>query len=388
VNARRYLGYRSDAEEFEMKYLDDYRDCQIARRISDDLEKMATKCWTIMEVCGGQTHSILQHGLEELLPEKINLVHGPGCPVCVTPVSLIDRAIEIAQLPEVIFCSFGDMLRVPGSSIDLFDAKARGADVRFVYSPLDAIEIAKANPDKRVVFFAVGFETTAPANAMAVAQAKTLLLNNFFVLCSHVTVPPVCTALLEDPVNQVQAFIGPGHVCTIMGYREYEPLAEKYKVPIVITGFEPVDILEGIHMLVCELEQGGHRVLNQYSRVVERDGNNQARQLVERVFEVVDREWRGLGWIARSGYGLRSEYAAFDADTHFEKAAQPCAEESSVCISGQILKGLKKPTDCCEFAKNCTPETPLGATMVSSEGTCANYYKFRRLNPLAREERS
>lgn len=362
-----------------MKYLDDYRDSDIARKISQQLKRITTRSWTIMEVCGGQTHSILQHGLEELIPDKINLVHGPGCPVCVTPVSLIDRAIEIAQKPGVIFCSFGDMLRVPGSSMDLFDAKAAGADVRFVYSPLDAVEIARANPEKKVVFFAVGFETTAPANAMAVAQAKNLSVNNFSILCSHVTVPPVCTALLQDPQNCVQAFIGPGHVCTIMGFREYEPLATKFKVPIVIAGFEPIDLLEAIMMLVTELENGSFGVLNQYSRVVDRDGNNQARHVVESVFEVVDREWRGLGWIPRSGYGLRDEFTQFDADALFEKNGEkPDVSEASVCISGEILKGIKKPVDCPAFGKACTPETPLGATMVSSEGTCANYYKFRR----------
>lgn len=332
-----------------------------------------------MEVCGGQTHSILQHGLEELIPDKINLVHGPGCPVCVTPVSLIDRAIQIARKPGVIFCSFGDMLRVPGSSVDLFDAKAAGADVRFVYSPLDAVEIARVNPDRQVVFFAVGFETTAPANAMAVMHAKNLSLSNFSILCSHVTVPPVCMAILQDPKNCVQAFIGPGHVCTIMGFREYEPLAAKFKVPIVIAGFEPIDLLEAIMMLVKELENGSHGVLNQYSRVVDRDGNNQARHVVESVFEVVDRQWRGLGWIPRSGYGLRDEFAKFDADALFEKNDEhPGVGEASICISGEILKGIKKPVDCPAFGKSCTPETPLGATMVSSEGTCASYHKFRR----------
>ncbi|MBX9693890.1 MAG: hydrogenase formation protein HypD [Cyanobacteria bacterium] len=362
-----------------MKYLDEYRDPDAAERISVDLHRITTRPWTIMEVCGGQTHSILQYGIEDLLPEQIRLVHGPGCPVCVTPISVIDRSIAIALESDVIFCSFGDMLRVPGSSLDLLDARASGADVRFVYSPLDSLEIARTNPDKKVVFLAVGFETTAPANAMALIQARELSVSNYFVLCSHVTVPPVCTAILQAPGNLVQAFIGPGHVCTVMGYREYEPIAENYKVPIVITGFEPLDLLIGIHAAVEELERGSYRVINRYQRVVSSKGNERARALVAEVFDVVDREWRGLGWIPKSGYRLSPDFSAFDADLHFDRSDVCPRQEADNCISGQILRGMKKPTDCPEFGQGCTPETPLGATMVSSEGTCANYFKFRRL---------
>ncbi len=361
-----------------MKFLEEYRDAEVADRIGRDLRRITTQTWTIMEVCGGQTHSILQYGIEDFLPENIKLVHGPGCPVCVTPISHIDRAIEIALQPDVIFCSFGDMLRVPGSSLDLLDARARGADVRFVYSPLDSLELARSHPEKNVVFLAVGFETTAPANAMALIQAKRLSLPNFFVLCSHVTVPPVCTAILQAPGNLVQAFIGPGHVCSVMGYREYEPIAARYRVPIVISGFEPIDLLFSIHRTVVELEHGGSKVINQYKRAVQPQGNERARKMISQVFDVVDREWRGLGWIPKSGYKLSHDFATFDADLRFETVDVTLKEEPKNCISGQILRGMKKPSDCIEFGKGCTPETPLGATMVSSEGTCATYFKFKR----------
>lgn len=361
-----------------MKYVDEYRDLEIATKLAREIERSCTQPWTIMEVCGGQTHTILQFGIEDLIPAAINLVHGPGCPVCVTPISLIDRALEIARLPDVIFCSFGDMLRVPGSTIDLLDAKARGADVRIVYSPLDSLKIAQQNPHVKVVFFAVGFETTAPANAMALYQAKKLKLTNFFVLSSQVLVPPVCASVLEAVDNQVQAFIGPGHVCTITGLSEYEKLSQRFAVPIVVAGFEPIDILESILLCVKQLESGRHEVINQYKRVVESKGNVSAQKLLQDVFEVCDRDWRGLGWIENSGLKLASNYKDFDADLHFERTAVTEHRESSECISGQILRGLKKPTDCAAFGTRCTPEKPLGATMVSSEGTCANYYKFKR----------
>ncbi|MDZ4837159.1 MAG: hydrogenase formation protein HypD [Candidatus Melainabacteria bacterium] len=361
-----------------MKYVDEYRDLELAGKLAKEIERLCTQRWTIMEVCGGQTHTILQFGIEDLLPANVNLVHGPGCPVCVTPVSLIDRAIAIASLPKVIFCSFGDMLRVPGSTVDLLEAKARGADVRIVYSPLDAVKLAKQNPQMDVVFFAVGFETTAPANAMSLHQAKKLNLTNYFVLSSQVLVPPVCASVLSSADNQVQAFIGPGHVCTITGLNEYKNLAQTYKVPIVVAGFEPIDILESILLCITQLESGRHEVINQYKRVVEAQGNLTAQKLLQEVFEVCDREWRGLGWIENSGLKLGSNYKDFDADLHFEKTSLVEISESAECISGQILRGTKKPTDCSAFGTRCTPDKPLGATMVSSEGTCANYFKFKR----------
>ncbi|HEY9711863.1 MAG TPA: hydrogenase formation protein HypD, partial [Chroococcales cyanobacterium] len=338
----------------------------------------ATRPWKIMEVCGGQTHSILQFGLQDLLPKSVELLHGPGCPVCVTPVSMIDKAIAIAGKRDVIFCSFGDMLRVPGSRSDLLEVRATGGDVRIVYSPLDAVAIARANPSRSVVFFAIGFETTAPANAMAVHLAKRQGLTNFFMLTSHVTVPPVMAAILRSPDNQVQAFLGPGNVCSIMGWHQYEQISEEFKVPIVISGFEPVDILESIYRCVLQLESGRAQVENQYARVVCREGNSEAHKIVAEVFESADRQWRGLGDIAGSGYRLQESYAAFDADKIFAISAES-SQESPECISGEILKGVKKPVDCPAFGSSCTPEKPLGATMVSSEGTCANYYKFRRL---------
>ncbi len=361
-----------------MKYVDEYRNPELADKLANEIKKVCKHPWTIMEVCGGQTHTILQFGIEDLLPETVNLVHGPGCPVCVTPVALIDRAIAIASRSDVIFCSFGDMLRVPGSSIDLLEAKANGADVRIVYSPLDAIKIARQNPQRNIVFFAVGFETTAPANAMSLYQAKRLGLSNYFVLSSQVLVPPVCASVLSSPANQVQAFIGPGHVCTITGLDEYQKLAGTYKVPIVVAGFEPIDILESILLCINQLEAGRHDVINQYKRAVESQGNQAAQNLLESVFEVCDREWRGLGWIPQSGLGLKTEYRDFDANIRFEETATVNYSESNVCISGEILRGIKKPTDCSAFGTQCTPEKPLGATMVSSEGTCANYFKFKR----------
>ncbi|MBZ0187006.1 MAG: hydrogenase formation protein HypD, partial [Candidatus Obscuribacterales bacterium] len=330
-----------------------------------------------MEVCGGQTHSILQFGIEELLDKRINLVHGPGCPVCVTPVCQIDQAIAIASTSGVIFSTFGDMMRVPGSSMDLLTAKALGADVRMIYSPLDSVRIAVENPDRKVVFFAVGFETTAPANAMAVYQAQRLGLTNFSILCAHVTVPQVCANLLADPQCLVNGFLGPGHVCTVMGYKQYEPLAKKYQVPIVITGFGPVDLLEGILLCIKSLEKNQYGVINQYSRVVNREGNKEAQALLADVFSPGDRQWRGLGLIPESGYRLSEKYKQFDAATIFD-TRDVDYEESLLCISAEILKGQKKPTDCPAFNKGCSPDTPLGATMVSSEGTCANYFKFKR----------
>jgi hydrogenase expression/formation protein HypD len=361
-----------------MKFLDEYRDAEACRSYAVAISRITTRPWTIMEICGGQTHSIVRYGIDELLPGNITLVHGPGCPVCVTPVELIDKAIEIASRPDVIFCSFGDMLRVPGSKIDLLSVKATGGDVRIVYSPLDALNFARENPGKEVVFFAVGFETTAPANAMAVYQAKQVGLNNFSILVSHVLVPPAMEAILSSPGNLVQGFLAAGHVCTVMGYTEYEPIANKYKVPIVVTGFEPLDILQGIYMTVKQLEEGRFEVENQYARVVRRKGNGPARNLVADVFRVTPRKWRGIGEIAQSGLGLQKAFEAFDAERRFN-LTEHNVEEPSICISGIILQGRKKPHDCPAFGTICTPEHPLGATMVSSEGACAAYYRYRRI---------
>ena len=330
-----------------------------------------------MEVCGGQTHTIVKYGIDELLPPEVELVHGPGCPVCVTPLELIDKAIEIAARSGVIFCSFGDMLRVPGSRRDLFAVKAAGGDVRIVYSPLDCLRIAEQNPGRTVVFFAVGFETTAPANAMAVWQAKRRGLKNFAVLVSHVLVPPAMTAILTSPGNRVQGFLAAGHVCTVMGTDEYPPLAERFGVPIVVTGFEPLDLLEGVYRCVCMLEQGRHGVENQYCRAVRREGSPPARRLIAEVFEIADRKWRGIGTIPQSGFRLAPAYAEFDAERRFDVAAIDVTE-SKLCISGLILQGVKKPHDCPAFGRECTPRTPLGATMVSSEGACAAYYHYGR----------
>jgi hydrogenase expression/formation protein HypD len=360
-----------------MKYLTEYRDPQVARGLVAEIKRTATRRWVLMEVCGGQTHTIVKQGLDELLGDAVEMVHGPGCPVCVTPLEQIDKALAIAARPDVIFTSFGDMLRVPGSDCDLLQVRARGGTVRIVYSPLDALALARKNPDKQVVFFAVGFETTAPANAMAVWRAKELGVKNFSVLVSHVTVPPAMVALLDAPDNRVQAFLAAGHVCTVMGWTEYEPIAAKYRVPIIITGFEPLDILEGMLLAVRQLEAGRHDVENQYARAVRRDGNQPAQDLVARVFELVDRNWRGIGGIPRSGLGVREEFAAFDAERRFSVGEIRTAEPT-VCRAGDVLRGVLKPTECPAFGKLCIPEHPLGAPMVSSEGACAAYYNYGR----------
>jgi hydrogenase expression/formation protein HypD len=360
-----------------MRFLDEYRDAALAQRLAREIHRVTTRPWTIMEVCGGQTHAIVKFGIDELLPRSITLIHGPGCPVCVTPLEIIDRALAIAAQPGVIFASFGDMLRVPGSAGDLLSVKAGGGDVRIVYSPLDAVRLAEANPQREVVFFAVGFETTAPATAMAVFQAAQKGLKNFSMLVSHVLVPPAIEALMSSPTCRVQGFLAAGHVCTVMGYEEYMPLAAKYRVPIVVTGFEPLDILQGVLMCVHQLESGRAEVQNQYARSVRREGNRAAQELLRRVFCVVPRKWRGLGEIPRSGLGLREEFAAFDAERKFGAGAQR-VEEPSECLSGLVLQGLKKPHECPAFGTRCTPEHPLGATMVSSEGACAAYYRYRR----------
>jgi hydrogenase expression/formation protein HypD len=359
-----------------MKFIDEYRDAEAVGQFAREIARLTTRPWTIMEVCGGQTHSIVKFGVDSLLPDKITLVHGPGCPVCVTPLELIDKSIQIAQRPNVIFCSFGDMLRVPGSHTDLLTVKAGGGDVRIVYSPLDAVRIARQQPDKQVVFFAVGFETTAPANALAVIQAHHHRLTNFSILVSHVLVPPAMKAILSSPQNRVQGFLAAGHVCTVMGYTEYEPISTTYRVPIVVTGFEPVDILHGIQMVVKQLEEGRTEVENQYTRSVRREGNQSAQQLVQKVFSVLPRKWRGIGEIPESGLRLSEAFAEFDAEQRFG-VADHRADESPDCLSGLILQGLKKPVECPAFGRVCTPEHPLGATMVSSEGACAAYYRYR-----------
>ncbi|MGL4618688.1 MAG: hydrogenase formation protein HypD [Chroococcidiopsis sp.] len=375
-----------------MKFVDEYRDADAAGQYARAIAAITTQPWTIMEICGGQTHSIVKFGIDELLPPEITLIHGPGCPVCVTPVELIDRAIAIASHPEVIFCSFGDMLRVPGSrgveerEKDLLAVKAMGGDIRIVYSPLDALKIAQAHPHKRVVFFAVGFETTAPATAMAVYQAARQEVKNFSLLVSHVLVPPAMKVILDSPHNQVQGFLAAGHVCTVMGYTQYEPLVQKYRIPIVVTGFEPLDILQGVYMCVQQLESGRSQLENQYARSVRRSGNETAQQLIHEVFEVVPRQWRGIGEIPQSGLGLRDKYAQFDAQKRFDISNYAIGEallfrsiaESTECISGAILQGIKKPYECPAFGDRCTPEHPLGAPMVSSEGACAAYYRYRQ----------
>lgn len=360
-----------------MKYLDEYRDAQLAQHYARLIAQITQRPWTIMEVCGGQTHSIIKFGIDELLPKEITLVHGPGCPVCVTPIELIDKAIEIASCPDVIFCSFGDMLRVPGSEKDLLSVKAQGGDVRIVYSPLDALKLAKENPHKEVVFFAVGFETTAPANAMAVHQAYLQGARNFSLLVSHVLVPPAMEAILSSPNNRVQGFLAAGHVCTVMGYTEYEPIAKKYKVPIVVTGFEPLDILQGVYMCIAQLEEGRYDVENQYARSVRREGNAKAQELIREVFCVVPRKWRGIGEIPQSGLGLTEQYKEFDAERKFRLTDRSVAE-SAECMAGLVLQGVKKPHECPAFGTRCTPEHPLGAPMVSSEGACAAYYRYRK----------
>lgn len=361
-----------------MKYLEEYRDPESTRKYSQAIEKLVTKPWTLMEICGGQTHAIVRYGLDDLLPASVTLVHGPGCPVCVTPIELIDKAILLAARPEVALCSFGDMLRVPGSHLDLLSARAAGGDVRIVYSPLDAVRIAREEPTKEVVFFAVGFETTAPANAMAVAQANSLNLKNFSLLVSHVLVPPAMEAILSSSNNRIQGFLAAGHVCAIMGYTEYEPIAAKYRVPIVVTGFEPLDLLQGIYLCLKQLEEGRVEVENQYARFVRREGNIPAQKLMAEIFEVVDRRWRGVGNIPQSGLGLKSAYSRFDAERKFG-LADVHVEESPECMAGQVLRGIIKPHECPAFGARCTPEHPLGAPMVSSEGACAAYYRYRQV---------
>ncbi len=360
-----------------MKYLEEYRDGAAAQGYLAAIRRLVSRPWTLMEVCGGQTHSIVRYGLDELLPERITLIHGPGCPVCVTPIHLIDRALAIAATPGVVFTSFGDMLRVPGSATDLLRARAAGADVRVVYSPLDAVAVAEAEPAKQVVFFAVGFETTAPANAMAVLMAARKRLTNFSLLVAQVRVPPALEAILASPFCTVQGFLAAGHVCTVMGTREYHDVADRHRVPIVVTGFEPVDILHGVAKLVRQLEEGRHEVEIAYGRAVRPEGNVPAQRAMEEVFEVVDRTWRGLGAIPASGLGVRERYAAFDADRRFPDSGA-AAIESPECIAGLVLQGIKKPRECGAFGSACTPEHPLGAPMVSSEGACAAYYLYRR----------
>jgi hydrogenase expression/formation protein HypD len=365
-----------------VKYLSEYRDAELVKKVVADIHVTATRPWVLMEICGGQTHAIVRHGLDQLLPEAIELVHGPGCPVCVTPLELIDKALAIAAKPEVIFTSYGDMLRVPGSQRDLFSIRAEGGDVRVVYTPLDAVQIARQNSDKQVVFFAIGFETTAPANAMSVVQADALGLDNFSLLVSHVRVPPAMHAILNSPHNRVQGFLAAGHVCAVMGYWEYPPIAEQYQVPIVVTGFEPLDIANGILETVKLLEAGRYEVANAYTRAVTREGNTPAQAVIERVFETCDRKWRGIGMIPESGWQLRKEFERFDAEQIFEVESIE-AQESPLCIAGEILQGLKKPHQCEAFGDPCTPDNPLGATMVSSEGACAAYYRYGRIEEVA-----
>jgi hydrogenase expression/formation protein HypD len=361
-----------------VKYLDEYRDPALARRLLTEIHATATRPWTIMEVCGGQTHTIVRQGIDELLPTGLRMIHGPGCPVCVTPLELVDKALAIAARPEVTFTSYGDMLRVPGSVTDLLALKARGADVRVVYSPMEAVTLAAELPGRQVVFFGVGFETTAPANATAVLQAHALGLANFSMLVSHVLVPPAMTAVLDAPANQVQAFLAAGHVCAVMGWTEYEPIAASYRVPIVVTGFEPLDILEGIRRTVIQLESGRHELENAYPRAVQAEGNLPARAMLEDVFEVTDRAWRGIGMIPQSGWRLSPAYRDYDAEHRFSVTGIHTAE-SDICRSGEVLQGMIKPHECGAFGKECTPRNPLGATMVSSEGACAAYYLYRRL---------
>lgn len=362
-----------------MRFVDEYRDPQAVQAFAKRIRGLVTKPWTIMEVCGGQTHSIVRFGIDQLLPDRITLVHGPGCPVCVTPLELIEKAITIARRPEVIFCSFGDMLRVPGETVDLLTVKSEGGDVRILYSPLDALKVAEENPDREVVFFAVGFETTAPAHAILVKQASQRGLRNLSILVSHVLVPPAIDAVLSAPDSRVNAFLAAGHVCTVMGWDEYLPITQKYTVPIVVTGFEPLDLLEGIYLCVKQLEEGRGEVENQYSRSVRPHGNRAAQVLIREIFTVVPRKWRGVGEISNSGLGLSDEYFHFDAEKRFDLADRSI-DENPKCISGNILRGVSKPPDCSAFGVECTPEHPLGATMVSSEGACSAYYRYRRVS--------
>ncbi len=364
-----------------MKYIDEYRDRRIACALAAEIRERVTRPWVLMEICGGQTHTIMRYGLDELLPRGLELVHGPGCPVCVTPLETIDKAIELASRPDVTLVSYGDMLRVPGSRSDLLRVKAQGGDVRVAYSPTEAVKIARANPGRNVVFLAIGFETTAPANAMAASQAKREGLTNFSMLVSHVLVPPAIRALMVAPENRVQGFIAPGHVCTVMGCAEYESLVRDFRVPIVVGGFEPVDLLESVLMLVRQLEAGEARLENQYVRSVSYQGNVPAQNIISEVFEIADQKWRGIGTIPQSGLRLREEYAAYDANKVFA-LEEIVVDEPAECISAEILRGLRKPTDCEAFGTSCTPENPLGASMVSSEGACAAYYRYRR-HPVA-----
>ncbi len=358
-------------------FLKGFRDANLVRGVIEDINQIITQSWTLMEICGGQTHAIMQYGLDQLLPAAIELIHGPGCPVCVTSLELIDQALWIARQPGVIFTSFGDMLRVPGSDGDLFSVRASGGQVRVVYSPLDAVKIAQENPDHKVVFFAIGFETTAPANAMSVIQAQKIGLDNFLILPANVLVPPAMHTILSSPQNRIQGFLAAGHVCAVMGYWQYPPIAEKYQTPIAVTGFEPLDLVKGIYQTILLLENKKFAVENAYSRAVSYEGNQAAQNLINKVFEPVDRNWRGVGTIPKSGYGLRSEYQAYDASKHFE-TGNIQTQESQICIAGEVLQGVKKPTDCPAFGTLCTPQKPLGAPMVSSEGACAAYYRYGR----------
>ena len=366
-----------------MKYLTEFRNGEIAQRMAREIHQLTTRPWKIMEVCDGQTHSIIRNGIDQMLPAGIEMIHGPGCPVCVTPLELIDKALAIAAQPGVIFCSFGDMLRVPGTDADLFQVKGHGGDVRVVYSPLDAVDLAAKNPDRQVVFFGVGFETTAPANAMSVHLARRRGLRNFSLLVSHVLVPPAIEAIMSSPGNKVQAFLAAGHVCSVMGYWEYPPLAEKFKIPIVVTGFEPLDLLDGIRRAVLQLEAGRHEVENAYERVVTFEGNQAAQKLLAEVFEVTDRAWRGTGVIPKSGWRLNNAYRDFDAEERFHISGIR-TQESPLCHSGDVLRGAIKPAQCPAFGRECTPRHPLGATMVSSEGACAAYFNYGRF--LSAEE--
>ncbi|MDE3089569.1 MAG: hydrogenase formation protein HypD [Chloroflexota bacterium] len=365
-----------------MKYVSEYRDAKLVQGVIEEIRRITTRHWVIMEICGGQTHAIVRHGIDQLLPAEIELVHGPGCPVCVTPLELIDKALAIAARPDAIFTSYGDMLRVPGTDRDLFSVRAAGGDVRVVYSPLDAVRIAQQNPDKQVVFFAIGFETTAPPNVMSVMQAQQLGVQNYSILVSHVRVPPAMHAILSSPANRVQGFLLAGHVCAVMGYWEYPPLANKYHVPMAVTGFEPLDIAQGILTVVHALEDGRIQVENAYPRTVTFEGNQPAQQMIDKVFMECDRKWRGIGTIPMSGWCLRPEFDEFNAEKRFD-VGEIQTSESPLCIAGQILQGLKKPHDCSAFGTQCTPEHPLGATMVSAEGACAAYYKYGRVEVAA-----
>jgi hydrogenase expression/formation protein HypD len=362
-----------------MRYIDEFRDAGLVKGVLDEIRRTVTRQWVLMEICGGQTHAIMHYGLDQLLPAEIELVHGPGCPVCVTPLELIDKGLAIASRPDVIFTSFGDMLRVPGSDQDMFSVRANGGHVKVVYSPLDAVRIAQQNPDKQVVFFAIGFETTAPANAMSVLQAQALGLKNYSILVSHVCVPPAMHAILSSPQNRIQGFLAAGHVCAVMGYWEYPPIAQQYHVPIVVTGFEPLDLSNGILMTVRQLEKGQAVVENAYPRVVSEPGNKAAQAVINKVFQPCDRQWRGIGMIPMSGLGLRPEFAGYNAENRFD-VGRIQTRESSVCIAGQVLQGLKKPAQCPAFGKECTPQTPLGAPMVSSEGACSAYFRYSKLD--------